>query len=174
MPATPMIGQIVLFPYNFAPRGWAMCQGQLMSIQQNTALFAIIGTFYGGNGISTFALPDLRGRIPVNPGQGPGLTDYVLGEQTGSELVTLISSNMPVHTHGAVGTNNAANFPSPGGEGWAADGAGIVSQYAAASNAQMSPQALLPAGNGFQHNNIMPVLTLNYCIALQGIFPARN
>ncbi len=175
MPFQPLIGQIVLLPYTFAPRGWAVCAGQLLSISQNTALFSILGTNFGGDGRSTFGLPDLRSRIPVGVGQGNGLAiNYVVGEQDGVENVTINSSTMPSHSHTAVGSNNPANFSSPGGESWAADGAGICTQYAPSPNAQMSPLALSAVGSGFSHNNIMPVLAVQYCIALVGIFPARN
>lgn len=174
MPLDPLIGQIIITPYNFPPNGYAFCAGQILPISQNTALFSILGTTYGGNGTSNFALPDLRSRIPVGAGQGPGLSDYFLGEQTGAETVTLLSPDMPVHAHAAAGTNNPANNPSPAGEGWAADGAGILTQYAATANAQMSSQAIVAAGSGGPHNNIMPVLGMNYCIALRGVFPTRN
>lgn len=174
MPLTPIIGQIVLFPFNFPPRGWAFCNGQLLSIAQNTALFSILGTTYGGNGQTTFGLPDLRGRLALHPGQGPGLSQYVLGQVGGSEQVTLNGGNLGPHNHGALGTNNAANNPDPVGQGWAADGAGIATQYAGSANGQMHASAVGITGGGQPHNNIMPVLTLNYCIALQGIFPARN
>jgi microcystin-dependent protein len=174
MSTSPLLGQIVLYPYNFAPRGWAFCNGQILSIAQHTALFSILGTTYGGNGQTTFALPDLRGRVAVHAGQGPGLSPYDLGQQSGSEQATLIGTDLPQHSHAAVGTNNAANNPNPVGQGWAADGAGIATQYAAAANAQMNPRAIGMTGGGGPHNNIMPVLTLNFCIALQGIFPSRN
>jgi microcystin-dependent protein len=174
MPFTPLLGQIVPFACNFAPRGWAFCAGQILSISQNTALFSILGTTYGGNGTTNFALPDLRGRVAIHFGLGAGLSPYSLGETGGSESVTLLASNLPAHSHAAVGTNNAANFTDPPGLGWAGDGAGVCTQFAPTPNAQMSAKALDPTGGGLPHNNLAPVLGLNYCIAMQGIFPARN
>jgi microcystin-dependent protein len=163
----PFIGQIILVGFNFAPRGWAFCQGQLLSIAQNTALFSLLGTTYGGNGQTTFALPDLRGRVPIGFGQGPGLQNYVLGQTGGQETHTLISNEMPSHNHGlgansndAVDSNPVNNFP-------AAQGA-----YANTANGQMSPTQL--TGGSQPHNNLQPYLVLNYCIALVGIFPSRN
>lgn len=172
----PYLGEIRLFPFNFAPRGYAFCAGQIMSISQNTALFSIIGTTYGGNGQSTFALPDLRGNLPVGQHQGPGLSNYDLGQMGGSTTVNLLTGNLPAHNHPAIGTNNPANEPSPVGHAWAADGAGITMQFTPISGSplqSMSP-ALGNAGGGQPHNNLQPFLALNYCIALQGAFPSRN
>jgi microcystin-dependent protein len=175
--ATPYIGEIRLFPFNFAPRGYAMCAGQLLSITQNTALFSILGTYYGGNGTSNFGLPDLRGNLPVGQHQAPGLSDYVLGEMGGTTTVTVLTSNMPAHNHPAIGTNNPANEPSPVGHSWAADGAGITMQFtpiAGAPPQSISPGVLGNVGGGQPHNNLQPYLALNYCIAMQGAFPSRN
>ena len=166
--AEPFLGMIMLFGGNFAPSGWALCNGQLLSIQQNTALFSILGTTYGGNGTSNFALPDLRGRVPVHFGQGPGLSNYSEGEVGGSESVTLQTTEMPPHQHtqpateGVQTTNRPNNaLPAEGGV------------YAGTSDGS----ALAPtssAGGGQPHENRQPYLTMNYCIALQGIFPSRN
>jgi microcystin-dependent protein len=170
MPSGTFIGEITLVPYNFAPRNYAFCNGQILSIAQNTALFSLLGTTYGGNGQTTFALPDLRGRCAVSSGQGPGLSSYVLGEVTGSENVTLTANQMPAHNHslGAVDddsnsslvTNHLlANTPT----------------YATgAANATMNAGAIGLAGGSQPHANIQPLLTLNYCIALAGIYPSRN
>jgi microcystin-dependent protein len=171
--ADPFVEEIRIFPFNFAPAGWAFCDGQLMPISQNTALFALLGTTYGGDGKSTFALPDLNGSAPMHPGQGPGLSLHDLGEAGGSEFVTLISSELPAHTHafqisGQLGLGN-----TPQAQLWAVgDG---VNLYASATNlAPMAFQALTPAGGSLPHNNMMPYLTLNFCIGLQGIFPQRG
>jgi microcystin-dependent protein len=164
------VAEIRMFGFNFAPTGWAQCNGQLLPISQNTALFSLLGTFYGGDGKSTFALPDLQGSVPVHSGQGQGLSEYFLGQQGGSEAVTLINSEIPLHTHSfsaseeLVNENNVtANF----------FGAGETRYGAAANVVQMAPQALTPAGGSLPHNNMMNYLTVNFCIALQGIFPPR-
>ena len=170
--SAPFLGEIRPFPYNFAPRGWAFCSGQILPISQNTALFSLLGTQYGGNGQTNFALPDLRGRVAVAAG-----SNYVVGEQEGVETVTLTLSNMPSHSHVPQCTNNLANQPSPTGNVWAADGAGITSEYGPPdpnNQAPMAPQAISTVGGGQPHVNLMPYLAINYCIALQGIFPARN
>ena len=175
--STPYVGEIRPFPYNFAPRGWAFCQGQILPISQNTALFSLLGTYYGGNGQTNFALPDLRGRLAVSSGQGPGLSNYVIGEQTGVESVTLVVSNLPAHSHVPQCTSAMAGQPSPTGNVWAADGAGITSEYGAPDAnhpAPMSPQAISNTGGNQPHTNLMPYLALNYCISLQGVYPARN
>jgi microcystin-dependent protein len=166
----PFLGQIILVPYNFAPRGYAFCQGQILSIAQNTALFSLLGTTYGGNGQTTFALPDLRGRHAVSQGQGPGLSFYTLGEQGGVESVTLTTQQMPAHPHLANATMTTANDTKPAGNYLAVGGAYIN----AAPNTQMGAQMISPAGNSQPHENRDPYLALNYCIALQGIFPSRN
>lgn len=173
--ADPFVAEIRLFPFNFAPRGWAWCDGQLLPISQNTALFSLLGTTYGGNGTSTFALPDLRGRVPVNPGQGPGLSLRDLGEQGGSSTVTLLPSEMPAHTHPLTASAAAAYARSPSGEVFANQSGGVNS-YASLDGA---PPALLasavtaPVGGGQPHNNMAPYLTVYFCIALQGIYPPR-
>jgi microcystin-dependent protein len=170
--ASPFLGQIMTVPYTFAPRGWAFCDGQLLPINQYTALFSLIGTYYGGNGTTNFALPDLQGRVPIHYGQGPGLSDYVIGQSDGEEAVTLLASEIPSHTHTvaplASGDQRATDrpqnaYPSVGGI------------YAA------SPDANSPLGldvtstvGGSPHNNLQPYLTLSYVIALTGIYPARS
>lgn len=169
--AEPFLGQIALFPYNFAPQGWAFCNGQVMSIAQNSALFALLGTTYGGNGTTTFALPDLRGRVPVGFGQGPGLQSYSLGEQAGVEAVTLIQSQMPQHYHGV---NCNTGDPDQGGPGNNFLASGQVYAGAASPGQAMNPAMLTPAGGSQPHENRPPFLALNYCIALQGIFPSRS
>ena len=167
----PFLGQLMLVPYNFAPRGWAFCNGQIMSIAQNTALFSLLGTTYGGNGQTTFALPDLRGRVAVSAGQGPGLQNYSLGEIAGSENVTLISSQMPAHTH-LVGASTGSAQATPDN---AFPGSDTSTQiYDLAASTTMSPQMIQPAGGSQPHENRSPYLVLNYIIALQGIFPSRD
>jgi microcystin-dependent protein len=166
----PFLGELRLFPFNFAPRGWAFCNGQILSIAQNTALFALLGTTYGGNGQTTFALPDLRGRVPISAGQGPGLTSYSLGETGGTETVTLIATQMPAHSHLVNVSNATATSSRPNGNLPAAGGSytdpGDGSHFDAATVA--------PAGGSQPHENRQPYLTLNWCIALEGIFPSRN
>jgi microcystin-dependent protein len=179
--ATPFVAEIRIFACNFAPRGWAFCNGQLMPISQNTALFSLLGTFYGGDGKSTFALPDLEGSVPIQQGQGPGLSDYVLGEQLCSETVTLIQTEMPAHGHSVnVTTSNGTVTAASGNQMGKGLTGGIqnptnAKYYStAAPNSFFNPMtALSIAGSSFPHNNLMPYLVLNFCIALQGIFPAR-
>ena len=171
----PFIGEIVLFAGNFAPRGWAFCQGQLLSIAQNTALFSILGTTYGGDGRVTFALPDLRGRVPLGQGQGPGLSNYVLGEQSGTENVTLLITEIPQHTHLLTCLNGDGDKQTPVGNVLANDGAGGANPYSDQTpSGVMSPLAVQPAGGSQPHNNLQPYLALDYIIAMEGIFPSRN
>ena len=166
----PFIGEIRLFAFTFAPNGWALCDGRMMSIAQNTALFALIGTFYGGDGKVTFALPDLRGRVAISFGQGPGQpSDHLVGEFGGEETVTLTTNQLPSHNH--LLAVNATEGPSPTPEG-TFPGAGAA--YADASNTFMAPQTVTQAGAGAEHNNVQPYLALNYCIALEGIFPSHT
>jgi microcystin-dependent protein len=172
MPATPFLGQVMLTPYNFAPFGWAMCNGQLLAISQNTALFALLGTSYGGNGQFSFGLPDLRGRIPVSFGQGPGLLPYNLGDKAGVETVTLAPGQMPAHTHTPQASALVGNSPSPIGTTWARSTGGDAI-YGPPGSAPF-PAAAIGSVGGQPHENRMPSLTFNYCIALQGIFPARS
>jgi microcystin-dependent protein len=168
----PFLGELRLLPFNFAPQGWAFANGQLLSIAQNTALFSLLGTTYGGNGTSTFALPDLRGRVPISSGQGPGLSLYDLGEEAGVENVTLNSGQMPVHTHQLEATLTATTKnPSNALPSVTASGAAYG---AAPKTADMSPAAIGSAGSNQPHENRQPYLVLNWCIALQGIFPSRS
>jgi microcystin-dependent protein len=174
--ADPFVAEIRIFPFNFAPRGWAFCDGQLLPISQNTALFSLVGTFYGGDGKSTFALPDLQGSVPVHHGQGPGLSRYDVGQLGGSDAVTLLQSEIPSHSHALRANPQLGDSPSP-----AADRAiarlGSINVYQTTSNANLTPMAaesLPPAGGSQPHNNLQPYLTLNFCIALQGVFPPRG
>ena len=164
------LAEIRIFPFNFAPTGWAFCNGQLMPISQNTALFALLGTVYGGDGKSTFALPDLVGNAPMQPGQGQGLSLRDLGEMSGVESITLLVSEIPVHTHGLQGSFDDANNTNPANRYY---GRGNPVYAAPAALGTMAFQSLAPAGGGLPHNNMQPYLTLNFCIALQGIFPPR-
>jgi microcystin-dependent protein len=181
----PFIGQIMMFAGNFAPQGWALCDGSLLSISQNTALFSILGTTYGGNGQTNFALPDLRGRVPVHQGSGPGLSSYSLGQSGGSENVTLTGNQLPSHTHGATATvtinanGNRADQTAPGGS---VPAGGNAPQYASrpdgstTMNAGMASASVnvQPSGGSQPFSVIQPYLCVNFVIALQGIFPSRN
>lgn len=167
------VAEIRIFPFNFPPTGWAFCDGQLMPISQNTALFSLLGTTYGGDGKSTFALPDMQGNVPMQPGQGQGLSLRDLGEMSGTESVTLLVSEMPFHTHSlmAAGSDPAeSNVCTNNAMARSKNGSAYTSTL---NITQMAPQALPPAGGSLPHNNMQPYLTLNFCIALQGIFPQR-
>jgi microcystin-dependent protein len=169
----PFIGEIRLFPYNFSPRGWAFCNGQILSIAQNTALFSLLGTTYGGDGRVNFALPDLRGRAAVSSGQGPGLSAHDLGETGGEESVTLTETQMPSHSHHMAvnGASSGSNNPNNRYVGRLSGGTG----YAPTPNDRtLNRGAITDAGGGQPHENRSPHLTLNYCIALEGIFPSRD
>ena len=174
--ADPFVAEIRIFPFNFPPKGWAFCDGQLMAISQNTALFSLLGTTYGGDGKSTFALPNMQGSAPMHPGQGAGLSLHVLGEPGGSDTVQLIQSEIPRHSH----TMMAANFPADQGAPSPARALARSVNAAAYSGAaqstfvQMNDNMWAPAGGDQPHNNLMPYLTLNFCIALQGVFPPRT
>jgi microcystin-dependent protein len=172
--ADPFVAEIRIFPFNFAPRGWAFCDGQLLPISQNTALFSLLGTTYGGDGKSNFALPNMQGNAPMHPGQGPGLSLHDLGETGGSETVSLLESEIPSHSHTLradildiadtnVVSSNASLALSSGG-----------TLYQSTPNGNMSDNAITPAGGDQPHNNLQPYLTLSFCIALQGIFPPRT
>lgn len=176
--ADPFVAEIRIFPFNFAPIGWAFCSGQLMPISQNTALFSLLGTTYGGDGKSTFALPNMEGNSPMHPGQGPGLSLYDLGETGGSQFLTLLVSEIPAHQH-TVGMANANNGDSlsPVNCTWAQapSGRGSLAVYhPGPPTAKMNVTNILPTGGGLPHNNMQPYLTLNFCIALQGVFPPRT
>lgn len=169
--ADPFVAEIRIFPFNFAPRGWAWCDGQLLPLSQNTALFSLLGTTYGGNGKSNFALPDLQGRAPMHPGQGPGLSLHDLGETGGSETVSLLESEIPSHSHGMRASNEDGNSRNAGGS-YVGIGNNI---FAAPQNlGAMAPETLAPAGGDQPHNNLQPYLTFYFCIALQGVFPPRG
>jgi microcystin-dependent protein len=174
--ADPFVAEIRIFPFNFAPKGWAFCDGQLLPLSQNTALFSLLGTTYGGDGKSTFALPDLQGSGAMHPGQGPGLSQRFLGEQSGTEFVTLLQSEMPAHQHqfgGAVAGD--ADKSTPAGTIWAqVPGRATVNLYTTPATGAVNPNCMPPAGGSLPHNNLMPYLTLNFCIALQGVFPPRT
>jgi microcystin-dependent protein len=183
--AEPYVGEIRMFGFNFAPVGWAMCNGQIMSIQQNTALFSLIGTFYGGNGTNTFALPDLRGRVAMHQGQGVGLQQYVIGEQAGAEFVALTTQQLPSHSHlvncdGAATARGGNVFGLGTGGSPANNFPGIATSPAHAiyssgpANNTMNANMINPSGGGQPHENRQPFLVVTFCIALQGIFPARN
>jgi microcystin-dependent protein len=179
--ADPFVGEIRVFPYNFAPTGWALCNGQLLPISQNTALFSLLGTMYGGDGRTTFGLPNLQGAVPIHAGQGPGLTARQVGETGGSATVTLLPTQVAAHTHAvAVASNDdlgaASRSPDAttvfGKEQARSTSAGYVTVGAQAAVA-LNAAAVLPAGGGAPHNNLAPYLSFNFCIALQGIFPPR-
>ena len=168
------VAEIRIFPFNFPPRGWSFCNGQLLPISQNTALFSLLGTTYGGDGKSTFALPNLQGNAPMQPGQGPGLSLRDLGEMSGVDNVTLLASEIPVHTHALRASSDAGDLFAPSASTSLAGSTGASAyQPSNASAVQMAPQALPPAGGSLPHNNMQPYLTLNFCIARQGIFPQR-
>ena len=172
------VAEIRIFACNFAPVGWALCNGQLLPISQNTALFSLIGTYYGGNGTSNFALPNFQGRAALCQGNGPGLTPRNLGETDGTENETLLLSQLPTHSHAINCSNTTGSSPSPGGNVLAASGIdrNLVMYNNATSGGimTMNPAQLSISGSGQPHNNMSPYLTLNFCIALQGIYPARN
>jgi microcystin-dependent protein len=172
--ADPFVAEIRIFPFNFAPKGWAWCDGQLMPLSQNTALFSLLGTTYGGNGKSNFALPDLQGRAPMHPGQGPGLSLHDLGETGGSQTVTLLESEIPAHPHTLMSNAAAANRTNPVANAPARVAGAAPYAPAAAATASMAPSALAPAGGDQPHNNLQPYLTFYFCIALQGVFPPRS
>jgi len=167
----PYIGELRCFGFNFAPQGWALCNGQLLSISQNTALFSLLGTMYGGDGRTTFGLPDLRGRAPLSFGQGPGLANYSQGQAAGTETVTLTAATLPPHSH-AVAASSTATTKNPSGAVPAVTGAG--SSYGTTTDLQMSAAMIGGGGSGQPHENLQPYLVLNWCIALVGIFPPRD
>lgn len=167
------LAEIRIFPFNFPPTGWAFCNGQLMPISQNTALFALLGTTYGGDGKSTFALPNMLDNAPMQPGQGQGLSLRDLGEMSGVESITLLVSEIPVHTHTMSAAIDPGDLTIPNPDRVLAVSVGGTAYATTSPTVQMAFQALPPAGGGLPHNNMQPYLTLNFCIALQGIFPQR-
>ncbi len=170
----PFVAEIRIFPFNFAPKGWAFCDGQILPLSQNTALFSLLGTTYGGDGKSNFALPNMQGNAPMHPGQGPGLSLHDLGETGGRDTVTLLESEIPSHSHALrADTADAAdtNIPSPTASFALSTGGAL---YQTSANTQLAGQALAPAGGDQPHNNMQPYLTLNFCIALQGVYPPRT
>lgn len=174
--ADAFVAEIRIFPFNFAPFGWAMCNGQLLAISQNTALFSLVGTFYGGDGKSTFGLPNLQGSVPICYGSGGGLSPYDIGQTGGETSHTLLTTEIPNHNHSYRAAPTGGQT-TPAGNTWGPVGKGRSPVYDAppgGGGVQMLPGNLLPAGSGLPHNNLQPYLTLNFCIALQGIFPARS
>lgn len=173
--ADPFVAEIRIFPFNFAPKGWAWCDGQLLPLSQNTALFSLLGTTYGGNGKSNFALPDLQGRAQMQPGQGPGLSLHDLGETGGSETVTLLESEIPSHNHALRASSDPGDTFAPGPTASLAASTGVTAYQPSVANlVPMSGQSLAPAGGDQPHNNMQPYLTFYFCIALQGVFPPRT
>ena len=172
--ADPFVAEIRIFPFNFAPKGWAWCDGQLLPLTQNTALFSLLGTTYGGDGKSTFALPDLQGRAPMHPGQGPGLSLHDLGETGGLETVTLLQSEIPAHAHALLANTDSPASRSPLPPGRSALQNASLQGSGGPPLVAMAFQALAPAGGGQPHNNLQPYLTFYFNIALQGVFPAHG
>jgi len=178
----PYLGEIRIFAGNFAPRGWALCNGQILAISQNSALFSLLGVYYGGDGKVTFALPNLQGRVSLNQGQGPGLSVRNIGEQGGQQASTLLSMNMPIHTHPGVGVNDASNINVPAESNYLAAAAGGRGQRGPAmyttsltpAPVALASNALSFEGGSLPYNNIQPVLALSFIIALQGNFPPRE
>ena len=172
--ADPFVAEIRIFPFNFAPKGWAFCNGQLMPLSQNTALFSLLGTTYGGDGKSTFALPNLQDSASMHPGQGPGLSLHDLGEAGGSKTVSLLESEIPVHTHAFRANNTTADSGTPTDSSVGRTGFNAYQTTINANLTQMATQGVSLAGGSQPHNNLQPYLTLNFCIALQGVFPPRG
>lgn len=170
----PFVAEIRIMANNFAPTGWALCNGQILPISQNTALFSLLGTTYGGNGTSTFALPDMQGRAPMHHGQGPGLSVRDLGEASGSATETLIVSEIPSHNHTLMSINDVGDINQPANNGIARSTGAAVYSASGAPLVQMGPQTLAITGGSLPHNNLQPLLTLNFVIALQGVYPPRT
>jgi microcystin-dependent protein len=172
--SAPFVAEVRILPYTFTPKGWATCDGQLMPISQNTALFSLLGTTYGGDGKSNFALPNLEGSVPLGVGQGQGLSEYFEGQSGGTETVTLLDSEIPGHTHSLNAFNTVGDNPSPNAHALANYGTKTYLPPPVQTPQTMAFQALPVAGGSFPHNNDQPYLTLQFCIALQGVFPPRG
>lgn len=171
----PFIGQIQTFGFNFAPRGWALCDGQLLAIASNTALFSLLGTIYGGDGRTSFGLPDLRGRYAMHSGNGPGLSNRRIGDKSGTEVETLTVNQIPSHNHTVGVQSGQGNQRSPVGNVLAAEPANVTAPYSnQAPNGALAPAAIGNTGGTQPHNNMPPYLVINFSIALTGIFPSRN
>ncbi len=170
----PFIGQIMPVGWSFAARGWTKCDGQLLQISQNTALFSLLGTTYGGDGRTTFGLPDLRGRVAIHQGQGPGLSSYAIGQKGGTEQVTLAVNQMPSHSHTVNSNTNPGNLTNPANAFPASETVGTQDIYSDTSNSTMNPAMIANSGGSQAHTNLQPYLTINWLIALVGIFPSRN
>ncbi len=179
--SSPFVAEITMFGFNFPPKGWAFCQGQLLPISQNTALFSLLGTNYGGDGKSSFGLPNLQGLAVVNAGQGAGLSPYFIGEEIGASTVTLLQSELPAHNHQMMATTaDGTTLAASGNQLAKAFGGSKQASYTADYLSTNNPQTALSAnglsvtGSSFPHNNMQPYLTLNFCIAMQGVFPPRG
>jgi microcystin-dependent protein len=173
----PFLAEVRIFGFNFAPRGWAFCNGQILPINQNQSLYSLLGTTYGGDGRTSFALPDLRGRTPIHVGASPGGSNHTLGSKGGQENQALTVAELPTHTHGMIGTSATANAPGPGNNLLAQTSTGVAEIYSSgpsALNQQANSGAIGNQGGGQGHENMQPYITLTYCIALQGLFPSRN
>ncbi len=172
----PFVGEIRMFAGNFAPEGWALCDGQLLAVNQHDALFSLLGTIYGGDGRTTFGLPDMRGRLPIHQGQGPGLSDRRIGQKVGTENVALTWNQNPSHNHTLASNASAANASSrnPGGNLVARAKGDIYQEAVGASLVNMNAQSTSSTGGGQSHNNVQPFLCVNFIIALQGVFPSRS
>jgi microcystin-dependent protein len=175
--ANPYVGEIRMVAFNFAPMGWALCNGQIMTISQNTALFSLLGTYYGGNGTSNFALPNMQASLPMAAGNGAGVSPRVIGEAGGEFAVTLLTAQMPSHNHGVNCDSGGGTASTPAGNVWANDGTqrGVNIYATAAGTSQaMNNAALQLTGNKLPHNNMPPYLGINFIIALQGMYPSRG
>ncbi len=171
--ADPFVAEIRIFPFNFAPKGWAWCDGQILPLSQNTALFSLLGTTYGGDGRSNFALPDVQARAPMHPGQGPGLSLHDLGETGGAESVSLLEYEIPSHSHTANASAGDGYSQTPAGE-QLATGIGLGTYAAPGAAVALAPEAVAPSGGDAPHNNMQPYVTFYFNIALQGVFPPRT